>query len=127
MNGASFGKKAAELVREIVECDPETLPPYNTDAMRTLSEQCRDHHGEMASLAQILGEIQNDEAKDESEEAMQAREERKGAARVGMLAHHQVRRAETAVARGRDGGAETDEGGCTRRRYFGISGRCWCT
>lgn len=111
MTGASFGKKAAELVREIVECDPETLPPYNADAMRTLSEQCRDHHGEMASLAQILGDIQDEEAKDESEEAREAREDRIGAARVGMLAHHQVRMEETDDARGWDGGggAETDE------------------
>lgn len=126
MAGASFGKKAAELVREIVECDPETLPPYNANAMRTLSEQCRDNHGEMASLAHILGELQGEEAKDESEEAAAAREDRIGAARVGMLAHHQVRWAST-LSRALGRRSKTDRVGRTRRRYFEISGRCWCT
>lgn len=66
----SFGKKAAELVREIVESDPETLPPYNADAMRTIVEQCGDHRAEIVTLAP-----------DASEDAT----------RVGLLAHHQVR------------------------------------
>lgn len=103
MSSGTFGKKAVELVREIADSEPGSLPPYNQDLIRTISDQCEDHHRELGRLASeytdattALESATNDEERDE-------RESTQNRVRVGMLAHHQVRRDATPHGTGRDG------------------------
>ena len=124
MSSGTFGKKAVELVREIADSEPGSIPPYNQDLIRTVIDQCEDHHRELGRLASEYTDATTalEGAADEEEDERQSTQNR---VRVGMLAHHQVRRDATDAARdgtGRDAredsetDSETDDDRSMRRR-----------
>ena len=127
MSSGTFGKKAVELVREIADSEPGSIPPYNQDLIRTVIDQCEDHHRELGRLASEYTDATTalEGAADEEEDERQSTQNR---VRVGMLAHHQVRRDATDAARdgtGRDGTGR-DARARTRRRTRRLTmiGRC---
>ena len=96
----------------------------NQDLIRTVIDQCEDHHRELGRLASEYTDATTalEGAADEEEEERQSTQNR---VRVGMLAHHQVRRDATDAARdgtGRDAredsetDSETDDDRSMRRR-----------
>ena len=106
MSSGTFGKKAVELVREIADSEPGSIPPYNQDLIRTVIDQCEDHHRELGRLASEYTDATTalEGAADEEEDERDERLSTQNRVRVGMLAHHQVRRdAETPRGTGRDG------------------------
>ena len=127
MSSGTFGKKAVELVREIADSEPGSIPPYNQDLIRTVIDQCEDHHRELGRLASEYTDATTalEGAADEEEDERDERLSTQNRVRVGMLAHHQVRRDATDAARdgtGRDARedseteSETDDDRSMRRR-----------
>ena len=129
MSSGTFGKKAVELVREIADSEPGSIPPYNQDLIRTVIDQCEDHHRELGRLASEYTDATTalEGAADEEEDERDERLSTQNRVRVGMLAHHQVRRDATRRRAGRDGtgrdaredsetDSETDDDRSMRRR-----------
>ena len=125
MSSGTFGKKAVELVREIADSEPGSIPPYNQDLIRTVIDQCEDHHRELGRLASEYTDATTalEGAADEEEDERQSTQNR---VRVGMLAHHQVRRDAKRRRAGRDGTGRDGTRARTRRRTRRLTmiGRC---
>ena len=125
MSSGTFGKKAVELVREIADSEPGSIPPYNQDLIRTVIDQCEDHHRELGRLASEYTDATTalEGAADEEEDERQSTQNR---VRVGMLAHHQVRRDAKRRRAGRDGTGRDGTRARTRRRIRRLTmiGRC---
>ena len=105
MSSGTFGKKAVELVREIADSEPGSIPPYNQDLIRTVIDQCEDHHRELGRLASEYTDATTalEGAADEEEDERDERLSTQNRVRVGMLAHHQVQRDAKRRRAGRDG------------------------
>ena len=126
MSSGTFGKKAVELVREIADSEPGSIPPYNQDLIRTVIDQCEDHHRELGRLASEYTDATTalEGAADEEEDERDERLSTQNRVRVGMLAHHQVQR--DAKRRRADGTGRDGTRARTRRRIRRLTmiGRC---
>ncbi|KAK9806721.1 hypothetical protein WJX72_000554 [[Myrmecia] bisecta] len=45
-----FGKRAAELLREVAFCQPDTLPPWNDELIRQVLEEVSEHNNMMKRI-----------------------------------------------------------------------------
>ena len=70
----NFGKKCAELVREIADADDHCIPVYNEDLVREVIDECKWHYDELRNLASTLAGTRETNA-----EAVQA----------SILTHHE--------------------------------------
>lgn len=52
---SQFGEKGAGLVRDIAQSERGTIPPYNDELVRTVVDECEEHH---RSILKLIGDIQ---------------------------------------------------------------------
>ena len=83
MTSTSFGKKASELVREIAESEAGSIPSYNQDLVRTITEQCQDHVRAIENLLKAKNERESQGEEADAEYA--------DAFLTTLLTHNQVR------------------------------------
>lgn len=75
---AHFGEKGATLVRDIAQSERGTVPPYSDELVRTVVDECKEHH---RSILQLIGDIQ------EQGTSLDAAQPNDAAA---ILVHHQA-------------------------------------